>query len=54
MHATGTLAFGRGAEAERPLGGTLEVQMRGSVNQLRMPAMVGGTLRTPEVLAGRR
>ncbi len=54
MHATGTLAFGRGAEAERPLGGTLEVQMRGSVNQLRMPVMVGGTLRAPEVLAGRR
>lgn len=49
MQSTGNLSVGK----EMALRGRMEMQMRGSVNQMRVPVTLGGSLKMPSVQAVR-
>jgi hypothetical protein len=49
MQSTGLLDIDR----DKQLSGQLELQMKGSVNQTRIPVLVSGTLSAPTLRAGR-
>lgn len=50
LQAVGQLSVGRGLQ----LGGSMEIQMRGTVNRLRMPVSISGPLSAPVLQVGRR
>lgn len=50
MQSTGHVAVG----ANLQVSGSMEVQMRGTVNQLRLPVSMSGTLKTPLLQVGAR
>ena len=49
MQSTGHVEIGK----ESKLSGRLELQMKGSVNQTRVPVVIGGTIESPSIQAGR-
>lgn len=50
LQSVGQLSVGRNLQ----LGGSMEIQLRGTVNQLRMPVSISGPLSAPVLQAGRR
>ena len=50
LQSTGSVEIGE----KQAISGRMDLQMRGSVNQTRVPIVLGGNLQSPTVQAGRR